>query len=111
MSYAHSYIASSPTTIATMPHGYADGLFASLGNRAQVLIRGQRFPLVGNVTMDYVMADAGNAEVGLGDEVVFIGRQGSEEISIESVAELAGAMPYEITCAWGRRVRRVYVEE
>jgi alanine racemase len=111
VSYCHSFIAARPTTIATLPHGYADGLFRSLSNKAQVLIRGTRFPLVGNVTMDYVMADVGGAHVALGDEAVLIGRQGAEEIRLEEVAALAGTIPYEISCAWGRRVRRVYVEE
>jgi alanine racemase len=111
VSYCHSYRALRPTTIVTMPCGYADGLYRSLSNKAQVLIGGQRHPLVGNVTMDYVMADVGDMPAKLGDEAVLIGRQGAEEIRIEDVAKLAGTIPYEISCAWGRRVRRVYVEE
>lgn len=111
VSYCHSYTAAQATTIATLPHGYADGMFRSLSNKAQVLIGGKRCPLVGNVTMDYVMADVGDAGVALGDAAVLIGRQGGAEIRIEDVAALAGTIPYEISCAWGRRVRRVYEEE
>lgn len=118
VSYTHSFIAHDETTIATMPYGYADGLFLNLSNKAPVLIRGRRYPLVGNVTMDYVMADVaqdaedamGDERVRIGDEVVIIGRQRGALITIEEVAELAGTIPYEISCAWGRRVRRVYGE-
>lgn len=111
VSYTHSFVADRATAIATMPLGYADGLFRSLSNRGEVLIRGRRCPLAGNVTMDYVMADVGDLPVEIGDEVVFIGEQGDEEITVEDVATQAGVLPYEVTCALGRRVRREYVEE
>ena len=111
VSYCHTYVADREATIATMPLGYADGLFRSLSNRAEVLIRGRRCPLVGNVTMDYVMADVGDLDAEIGDEVVFIGEQGDEVITVESVAGQAGVLPYEVSCALSRRVRREYVEE
>ena len=111
VSYCHTYYAPHDTTVATMPCGYADGLPRSLSNRAQVLIRGRRYPLAGNVTMDYAMADLGDDPVEIGDEVVFIGEQGGIAIRVEDFAELAGLLPYEVICGLGRRVRRVYVEE
>jgi alanine racemase len=111
VSYCHTFYASGTTTIVTMPFGYADGLPRILSNKGQVLIGGQPHALVGDITMDYVMAEVGRAEVANGDEAVFIGRQGDEEITIEDVAELAGMSAYELTCGWGRRVRRVYVGE
>ena len=120
VSYTHSYIAPRETVIATLPFGYADGMFRAESNKAQVLIGGRRCPLAGNVTMDYVMADVGGADgsgagVALGDEAVFIGAQqgraGEGSISIEEAAEWAGTIPYEVSCAWGRRVRRVYQED
>lgn len=111
VSYCHSYVAQRETNIATMPLGYADGLFRKLGNTASVLIKGKRYPLVGSITMDYVMADLGRDTVSIGEEVVFLGTQGPETISVEDVASLAGTIPYELTCALGRRVRREYVEE
>lgn len=114
VSYCHSYRAERETSIVTLPYGYADGNPRRLSNRSAVLIGGRRFPLVGNVTMDYVMADVGDYDVRLGDEAVYIGSQrgpwGEDSISVYEVAEAAGTVPYEITCAWGRRVRRVYVE-
>jgi alanine racemase len=110
VSYGHSYVATDATTVVTLPYGYADGLQRSLSNRMDVLIGGQRCPQVGTVTMDYIMADVGDMQVEIGDEVVLIGRQGDDEITIEEVAETAGTIPYEISCAWGRRVRRIYSE-
>jgi alanine racemase len=110
VSYCHSWVADRPTTLATLPFGYADGMPWSLANHAEVLIGGQRCPLRGNVCMDYLMADVGEAEVHLGDEAVFIGQQGREVVRLETVAAQAQTVPYELTCRWGRRVRRVYEE-
>jgi len=111
VSYCHSFYASDETTIATMPCGYADGLPRCLSNKSHVLIHGRRYPLAGNITMDYVMADIGDASVEIGDEVVFIGSQQDDEIRVEEFAKNAGVLPYEVICGLGRRVRRVYVEE
>ncbi|MBN2082412.1 alanine racemase [bacterium] len=109
VSYSHSWRAEQETTICTLPCGYADGLPRALSNRASVLIGGRGHPLVGNVTMDYIMADVGDQAVSIGDEAVLIGRQGAAVITLDEVAKLAGLLPYEIPCALGRRVRRVYV--
>jgi alanine racemase len=106
VSYGHTYITERETTIAAMPCGYADGLPRALSNRMEVLIGGRRHPLVGAITMDYVMADVRDSEVRIGDEVVFIGAQGQEQISIEELSALCGMLPYEIPCGLGRRVRR-----
>jgi alanine racemase len=108
VSYCHSWRADQPTTVATLPFGYADGLPRLLSNTAQVLIGGRRCPLRGNVCMDYVMADVGDAAVHLGDEAVFVGTQGGAAITLEELAQQAGTIPYELSCRWGRRVRRVY---
>jgi alanine racemase len=110
VSYSLTWRAERPTTVVTMPLGFADGYFRDLSNNAAVLINGKRYPLVGNITMDYCMADVGDDEVGIGDEAVFIGCQGDEEIRLEEVAELSGeAVIYQLSCCWGRRVRRVYI--
>jgi len=109
VSYSLTWRAERPTTVVTMPLGFADGWFRDLSNRAEVLINGKRYPLVGNITMDYCMANVGDDDVTIGDEAVFIGRQGSEEIRLEEVAELSGeSVIYQLSCCWGRRVRRVY---
>lgn len=110
VSYSLTWKAARPTTAVTIPLGYADGWFRDLSNKAEVLINGKRYPLVGNITMDYCMADVGDDDVTIGDEAVFIGSQGNEEIRLEEVAELSGeTVIYQLSCCWGRRVRRVYV--
>ena len=109
ISYGRSYIIQKPTTIATLPIGYADGYGRILSNKAKVLVKGQRAPVVGKVTMDKTMIDVGHIEgVSLGDEVVLIGRQGDNEIRCEELARLSGTIPYEIVCSITNRVPRVY---
>jgi alanine racemase len=110
VSYGHTWHAVRPTTVATLPLGYADGLPRELSNKLQVLINGQRCPAVGNITMDYVIVETGGLPVAIGDEAVFIGGQGEVAISLEQLAGQAGKLAYEITCGLGRRVRRVYFE-
>lgn len=109
VSYTHSFVSSKPTTIVTFPYGYADGMWRQLGNLAQVIIGGKRCRVVGNVTMDYMMADVGEMDVQLGERVTIIGEASSQRIGIEEVARMLDTVPYEICCRWGRRVRRVYL--
>ncbi|MCL5269746.1 MAG: alanine racemase [bacterium] len=116
VSYGLTYVTERPTRIATVPVGYGDGYWRTLSNRACVLIRGRRRPVVGRVCMDQIMVDvgpesagAGDSAVRVGDEVVIYGRQGAEEIGVEEIAALAGTIPYEITCALAQRVPRVVV--
>ncbi len=98
------------TKLAVLPIGYNDGYPYALSNRAEVLIRGRRAPVVGTVTMDYTMVDAGAvSDVQVGDEVVLIGRQKSEEVTVKELARLAGTIPYEISCLLGKRIKRIYI--
>jgi alanine racemase len=109
ISYGRTYITEAHTKIATLPIGYADGYGRILSNKAEVLVKGRRAPVVGKVTMDQTMVDVGhirNAKVG--DEVVLIGKQGKEEIRIERLARLAGTIPYEIVTGITNRVPRRY---
>ncbi len=109
VSYGRRYRVSRPTTIATIPIGYADGLFRTLTNRgASVLIRGRRFPIVGTICMDQCMVDCGNADVLTGDDVVLIGTSGSRTLTAWDLAKTAGTIPYEVTCAISARVPRTY---
>ncbi|MBI3268258.1 MAG: alanine racemase [Planctomycetes bacterium] len=108
--YNATHVTTRRTRIATIPVGYSDGYPYSLGNRGQVLVRGRLAPVVGTITMDYVMVDVGQVpDVRAGDEVVLIGRQGDSELRIEDLARVADTIPYEITCSLGKRVRRVYL--
>lgn len=109
VSYGGTYITPQPTTIAILPLGYADGYPRSLSNRGVALVRGQRCPVVGRVTMDTIMVDVGSVEgVELGEEVVVFGEQNSVRLPAEEVAALAGTIPYEILCGIGQRVPRIY---
>jgi len=109
--YDQSYTPSRDTKIATCPIGYADGYPHRLTNRGTVLVRGRRCPVVGKVMMDYILVDVGElSEVGVGDEVTLIGRDGIEEVRVEELAREVGTLPYEITCRLGERVKRIYVE-
>jgi alanine racemase len=87
--------------------GYADGYRRALGNRAYALVgEGQRAPVVGVVTMDMTMLDVTGLPVRVGDDVTLIGRRGSEQIDIETLAAQAGASPYELLTALHARLPR-----
>jgi alanine racemase len=96
-------------TIATVPVGYADGVPWRLGvSGGEVLVGGRRRPLAGSVTMDQILVDCGDDNVLPGDEVVLLGRQGTEQISAWDWADRSGTIAYEILCGIGPRVRKVY---
>ncbi len=104
--YNRTYYTPAPMRIATLPVGYNDGYRTSLSNRAQVLVRGKRCPVVGRVSMDYTTIDVGHVpDAAVGDEVTLVG----DAISLYEVAAWAEAIPYEILCGLGRRVARVYI--
>lgn len=97
------------SVIATVPVGYADGMPRRLSDEGAVLIGGKRRPIAGTITMDRLMVDCGDDQVGVGDEVALIGRQGDEEITVQEWADAVGTVVYEITCGLSPRVPRVYV--
>ena len=119
--YGRTYTTKKRTKIATIPIGYNDGYPYHLGNKGYVLINGRKAPIIGSVTMDYIMADvtdlpdgkgqAGIPQVKVGDEVVLIGKSASAEnrITIEELAMLADTSPYVIACGLGKRVKRMYI--
>ncbi|MCA1659680.1 MAG: alanine racemase, partial [Verrucomicrobiaceae bacterium] len=111
LSYGRTFIAPHPMRIATLAVGYADGYRRHLsGAQAQVLIRGSRCDVVGRVTMDQILADVtALTEVESGDEVVLLGRQKDEEISVRELARKAGTIPWEIFTGLGERVIREVV--
>jgi alanine racemase len=99
------------STVATIPIGYADGVPRQLFDQGgEVLVGGIRRPLAGAVTMDQIVVDCGpvgTAPVEVGDEVVLLGRQGTEEITATEWAELLGTISYEVLCGIGPRVPRL----
>ncbi len=107
VSYGHEYVTERNERIGTIPVGYADGFRRWRGN--QVLVGGKRVPVIGRVTMDQILVQLDQVpESQAGDEVVLIGRQGDELISAEDVARAWGTINYEVTCAIGPRVPRLY---
>jgi len=106
--YNGTFIATEPMRVALIATGYADGLDRRLGNRFSLLVRGQRAPLVGRVSMDQAVLDITEiAAVEPGDEVVMIGRQGSETISAFDHADAAGTIPWEVFTRIAPRVTRI----
>jgi len=108
--YGRTYKVYRPMRAAVIACGYADGFPRACSNRGRVLIRGRRAPIVGTVTMDMAMADVSHIpDVEPGDEVVILGRQGEEEITIDEFAESAGLIPHELLVRLGSRAPRVYL--
>jgi alanine racemase len=109
ISYGLRHTFGAPTTVATVPIGYADGVPRRLsGAGGEVLVHGQRCPIVGVVTMDQLMVDVADLPVEVGDEVVLIGRQGAERITAVELADRVGTIAYEIVCGISARVPRRY---
>lgn len=108
ISYARTFITHRKSKIATAAFGYADGFRRSFSNKAQVLVNGKRVPVLGRVTMDMTMLDVTDLPgVRVGDEVVIIGTQDGQTISVWELADWAGTSPYEILCGITARVPRV----
>jgi alanine racemase len=107
ISYGLRYRVERPVNIATVPIGYGDGVPRNLAEAGgEVLVRGRRRRIAGTVTMDQLMVDMGDDAVEVGEEVVFIGSQGSEKVTAAEWAARLGTIPYEIVCNIGPRVPR-----
>ena len=111
VSYGHTYRVPDECVVATIPLGYGDGYPRNLSNCGPVLIRGRRYKISGRICMDQLMVDAGREGLSTGEEAVFIGSQGKEEITARELAVLGGTIAYEILCGIGGRVPRVYSDK
>ena len=108
--YGGTYTTTKDTVVATIPVGYADGYRRNLSGKFHVLIRGKKAPILGRVCMDQMMVDVTDIpDVTTGDTVTLVGRDGGEEIPIESIAAVADSFNYEFSCGISRRVPRFYV--
>lgn len=103
VSYGCTWIAPKDTWLGVVPVGYANGYLRSLSNRGVMLAHGQRAPVRGRVCMNLTILELGDLgpQAQVGDEVVLLGSQGADEITIDELAGLAGTIPYEIACALG----------
>ncbi|HEU4889636.1 MAG TPA: alanine racemase [Thermoanaerobaculia bacterium] len=107
--YGTTFHTTRPSRIATLPVGYADGYRRGLSNWGEVLVRGKRAPIVGRVSMDLTTIDVTDVpDAALGDEVVLLGRQGTDEIAAEELAAKLDTISYEVFCSVSARVPRVY---
>lgn len=113
ISYGRIFTTKRESRIATIPIGYADGFTRLLNEKAMVLIKGEKVPVVGKICMDQCMADITDikGDVMVGDEVVIFGSQGGNEISIDEVAAKIGTINYEVVCIIGKRIPRVYIQD
>jgi len=110
ISYGCTYTTRGPARVALVPIGYGDGYPRLISNRGQVLIRGQRAPIVGRVCMDQLVVKVSHIpDVQQDDEVVLLGQQGDDEITAEEVATWAETINYEVTTSILPRVTRVYL--
>ena len=109
VSYGRTFTADRDMTVATLPIGYADGLFRVLSDKINVVINGQKAPLIGRICMDQCMADVTGLDVSTEDTVLIFGSHKDEKAPIELIADTAETIPYEIICDIGKRVPRVYI--
>lgn len=117
ISYNHRYITRTPSQIAVVGIGYADGVPRRLSNQMEVLVQGQRVPQVGTITMDQIMIDVTTVQANVGDVVTLIGSDGVEatgftqpqEITIEEWAEALGTISYEIVCGFNQRLPKIVI--
>ena len=111
VSYGGTFVTTAPTRVATVPVGYADGYFRSLSGKFYVLIHGKKAPILGRICMDQLMVDVTDIpEIKVGDRVTLVGKDGTERITVEQIAEAAGSFNYEFICGISRRVPRYYIQ-
>ena len=110
ISYGRKWTAQKDSMIATIPLGYADGYPRPYSSKAEVIVHGVKAPITGNICMDQCMIDVTHVPyVRIGDEVTVMGKDGIYEVSADDIAEATGTINYEIACAFGQRLPKVYV--
>ena len=109
VSYGLTWKTEKDTRVITLPVGYGDGYPRSLSNKGYVLMQGKKYPIIGNICMDQMMVNIGNAQAYCGDEVVLIGTSGGQEITINSLVDLYGGSPYEFLVLLNSRIIKRYV--
>ena len=107
--YDLTYTTQNQTRVVTIPIGYGDGFPRRLSNKGSVIIRGHKYPIVGKVCMDQLMVDVGpEGEAYNGDEVILIGEQGNEIITVEEIADMVGTDVRDVLCSTNLRIPRRY---
>lgn len=111
ISYGRKYKTTATSIIGTLPVGYADGYTRLLFNKAKVIVNGKFAPIVGRICMDQCMVDLTEVgDVKVGDEVILLGEENGLRYNADDIAKLLDTINYEVVCAVGRRIPRVYIE-
>jgi len=109
--YGRTYYTTRESVIATIPVGYADGYSRLLSNKAFVIIKGKKAPIVGNICMDQFMANVTDIDgVKAGDSVILMGEENGLSITADDIAEIERTISYEVLCGIGKRVPRSYIK-
>ena len=109
--YGLTWQSDKPIRAVTIPAGYGDGYFKNLSNKSEIIIRGKRYPVIGNISMDQIVVSIGNDSAYNGDEVILLGSDGKVSVTCEELARWAGTIPYEILTNINTRVPRIYIEK
>lgn len=112
VSYGQKFTAARKSKIATLALGYADGFPRPYSMKGKVIINGHFAPIAGNICMDQFMVDVTDIpDVKLGDEVIIMGSDGENTILAEDIAGATGTINYEIICAFGQRLPKLYIQD
>lgn len=108
--YSHRHQTTNKVNIAVIPVGYADGYSTLLSNRGEVLVKGRRYPVVGQVSMDFATFECPiDSDVKIHDEVTLLGRDNGKEITLYEMASWMRCPIYEALCLMGPRIERRYI--
>jgi alanine racemase len=108
VSYGSAWTPAELTRVVTLPTGYGDGYMRAMSGKAEVIVHGKRYPVVGRICMDQMMVAIGGDSAYNGDEAVLLGTSGSATITIEELAAWAGTIAHEVLTNINTRVPRVY---
>lgn len=111
ISYGRKFTAERPSLIATLPLGYADGYPRPYSQAGKVIVNGRFAPIAGNICMDQCMIDVTDVpDIKVGDEVILMGSDGKNTILADDIGDATGTINYEIVCAFGQRLPKVYIK-
>ncbi len=111
ISYGRKYFTKEKTFIGSIPIGYGDGYWRGLSNIGKVYINNKLYPIVGAITMDWLMVNLGvKTDVRVGDDVLLMGKENGNSLTANRLAKILNTIPYEILCSTASRVERVYLE-
>ena len=111
ISYGRKYFTKEKSFIGSIPIGYGDGYCRGLSNIGKVYIQNKLYPIVGAITMDWLMVNLGpKSKVRVGDDVLLMGRENGNNLQADKLAKILKTIPYEILCSTADRVERVYLD-